>query len=416
MTFTQQLFNWSAIGLAGYVILLVSLCFPGPQRAIVYLNWVVWPPGANFSEPEQFGYSPGAARQINLITETKLRLGAWHVLPDSVHKQLMETSTNNDTLLDSVYDNALKTHETVLYLHGNAATRGFHRRVDVCKRIASGMNANVFVVDYRGFADSGEEIATLTFGCKLANCCTDNIAESDGTPSEEGLIEDATLSWRWLIDHGASPANITILGHSLGTGVASQLTARLTKEGTSPKALVLKAPFSSIPELVFEFRILQFIPLFWPLSYIPNGLGWMWTILDTHFDSFEAIKHITCPILFLHGGRDLQIPSTHARRLFWSAVVNRARAQSTGPRIPTLIDETPVPTDTAGNIVKQDLATPRDVESLAKDVEVSKEIWSDEGYRWQTAELGVTYVELSIAHHDNLHEFERMWQSIQELS
>jgi hypothetical protein len=97
-------------------------------------------------------------------------------------------------------------------------------------------------------------------------------------------------------------------------------------------------------------------------------------------------------------------------------VVNRVQSQSTKSRTLVLIDGTPIPTDTTDDIVKQDFAVLRDVESLGKDVEISKETWSDEGYRWRATKLGVTYVELSIAHHDNLHEFERMWQSIQELS
>ncbi|RKP26650.1 hypothetical protein SYNPS1DRAFT_4453, partial [Syncephalis pseudoplumigaleata] len=242
-------------------ILVASLCFPGPQRSFIFLHWVVWPLGANFSVPEQFGYSPGAARQVDLWTESSLRLGAWHVLPASVYRQQVETANHTDSSRDALYDAALATHETVLYLHGNAATRGHYRRVDVCKltphmqRIATDMDANVFVVDYRGFADSGK--------CHLLY----------GTPSEAGLVEDAELSWQWLLDHGAPPANITILGK---VGHAADIRARCTTDtsaslGVSPKLLILKAPFSSIPELVLEYRILKVLPLFRPLSLLPNS-------------------------------------------------------------------------------------------------------------------------------------------------
>ncbi|KAI9594531.1 Alpha/Beta hydrolase protein [Syncephalis fuscata] len=391
MSLLQKAINWSVAGLVGYAALIALLCLPGPQRGLVYLNWIVWPLGADFSRPEQFGYVAGTARQVQLVTKTNIRLGAWHVLPNELHEQAISAMENNDTRFEAIYNTALTTHETVLYLHGNAATRGFSRRVDMTAKY---MNANVFVVDYRGFADS------------------------EGTPSESGLVEDAWASWQWLIEHGASPDSTTILGHSLGTGVASQLTANLAAQaiylflGISPKALILKAPFSSIPEVVFEFRLLHFIPLFWPLSLLSNGYVLVWHMLYTHFDSFEAIKHVSCPILFLHGNRDLQIPAAHARRLFWSAVVHRSRKQD-GSNL-ALPDETPIPTDAAANALIQD-SQPRDVESMAKHIAVSKEVWPNEGYQLKSEQLHVTYVELKEAHHDNLQDFERMWQSVGQI-
>ena len=61
-------------------------------------------------------------------------LGAWHVLPSEFHPQAIGPMEANDTRLESsIYSRALATRETVLYLHGNAATRGFFRRVDLCK-------------------------------------------------------------------------------------------------------------------------------------------------------------------------------------------------------------------------------------------------------------------------------------------
>ncbi len=91
---------------------------------------------------------------------------------------------------------ALQNNPTILFLHGNAATRAF---------------------DYRGFADS------------------------TGTPSEDGLMQDGRAAFDWLLSNGAKAENILIIGHSLGTGVASQLVAKLDAEGLACRGVVLLA-------------------------------------------------------------------------------------------------------------------------------------------------------------------------------
>ena len=69
------------------------------------------------------------------------------------------------------------------------------------------MNANVLAIDYRGFGDS------------------------EGHPSEQGLVSDARAAWEWAINNGAKPNEILLVGLSLGTGVASSLGAELAAEG-----------------------------------------------------------------------------------------------------------------------------------------------------------------------------------------
>ena len=68
------------------------------------------------------------------------------------------------------------------------------------------LGANVLALDYRGFADS------------------------EGTPTEEGLRQDARAAWQWLIDQGADPDDIVLVGQSLGTAVATNLAQDLAAE------------------------------------------------------------------------------------------------------------------------------------------------------------------------------------------
>lgn len=107
----------------------------------------------------------------------------------------------------------------LLFLHGNGDT--LEASLDALNTLA-GSGFSVYAIDYRGFG------------------------RSSGWPSESGLYEDAESAWRYLVGHERlSAAEITILAHSLGTGPASFLAAR-----HSPKALVLAAPYTSIPDVI----------------------------------------------------------------------------------------------------------------------------------------------------------------------
>jgi abhydrolase domain-containing protein 12 len=111
--------------------------------------------------------------------------------------------------LASLLPLALQTHPTVLFFHGNAMTRAFSLRTRLYSTLSSRLNANVLVIDYRGFGNS------------------------EGTPSERGLQIDARTAWGWLIENGAKEEDITIVGQSLGTGVSVGLAVELAEEGTN---------------------------------------------------------------------------------------------------------------------------------------------------------------------------------------
>jgi abhydrolase domain-containing protein 12 len=84
---------------------------------------------------------------------------------------------------------------------------------------SNNLDCNVLAVDYRGFGDSS------------------------GTPSEQGLINDARAVWDYVVQH-ASEKNgeghgeeeekeIILVGQSLGTGVVAGLAGQLAGEGKS---------------------------------------------------------------------------------------------------------------------------------------------------------------------------------------
>ena len=150
-----------------------------------------------------------ASRSINVHIETtdNVRLGAWLVLPPSKSKYSpFDGPPSADEITGSI-----SNKPTILFFHGNAATRAVPFRVQYCSTYATRLNANVLAIDYRGFGDS------------------------EGSPSEIGLIADARAAWDWTVRHGARPEDILLVGVSLGTGVISGLGAQLAKEGKSSK-------------------------------------------------------------------------------------------------------------------------------------------------------------------------------------
>ncbi|KAG6900397.1 hypothetical protein C0993_011385 [Termitomyces sp. T159_Od127] len=229
-------------------------------------------------------------KTLNLYIKTpdNETLGAWFVLSDRYYQSLPEIPTELVTHVPL----AIKHHPTILFLHGNAATRAASARVLHYEAYSSRLGANVLAIDYRGFADS------------------------TGTPSEQGLVTDARAAWDWLQQQGAKEDDILIVGHSLGTGVTSQLAAQLSDEGLKPRGIVLLSPFSSIQEVIKTYQFFGLVPLLKPLSIFPYIPDLITRAVVHKFDSLSAVPRIKGPVLIVHAEDDWDIPYTHSRVLF----------------------------------------------------------------------------------------------------
>ncbi|BGP01114.1 hypothetical protein NBRC10513v2_004873 [Rhodotorula toruloides] len=283
------------VGVA-YIAFLASLAFEPVQSAFIYLHHVRIPLGVDFSRPESVGFAPGKVRPFNLTTGDGVRLGAWHVLPRDLYEEAVEKYgvPEEGPMPNEVFDAALKSpkHPTVVYNHGNAATRAAGNRVRVARHM-SDMNANFVIYDYRGFADS-----------------------SRMAPSEEGLLTDARRAFDYVYkDKGVPASRIAVMGQSLGTGVSAGMVARLAEEGIHPRALILVAPFSSVASLLETYKLGNYIPILSPLQRFPRLLEGLLRLLRTRFDTRSVIDSIRSPILILHAHNDPVIPLSHTRTL-----------------------------------------------------------------------------------------------------
>ncbi|KAL1923910.1 uncharacterized protein VTP21DRAFT_6945 [Calcarisporiella thermophila] len=280
----RRIVQFSILALFGYVSIIIALSFDQPQRAVIYMNWINLP-YVDMEFPEMVGFPKNKVRNFKIQTADGARLGAWHVLPTTFFQ------ANRLNLTQDSYIEALRSEPTVLYFHGNAGNRAMPWRVNTLRQLSEQLNVNVIAIDYRGFGDS------------------------EGAPTEEGLYLDGRATWDWLIEKGVAPNTVSILGHSLGTGVATWLSSNLTAENTPPRATILIAPYSSIPEVMFEYRLLKFLPVLSPLKSFPYARSFLISQLKHRFDSLSRIKNISGSILFLHGKLDEEIPPRHSHLL-----------------------------------------------------------------------------------------------------
>jgi abhydrolase domain-containing protein 12 len=203
--------------------------------------------------------SAGKTANIKIHTADNCTLGAWFVLSDTIYRDLSFPPLPSTAELH--IPEAVAQRPTVLFFHGNAATRALSMRVRLYSAFTSRLDANVLAIDYRGFGDS------------------------TGTPTEDGLLTDARAAWDWLIAQGASPQDVLIVGHSLGSAVASGLSGSLSEEGVKFRGTVLMSPFSSLYTLVDTYHIFGLFPVMLPITMIPRAAG----------KSGEIEKH-RCPL------------------------------------------------------------------------------------------------------------------------
>ncbi|KAF9220494.1 alpha/beta-hydrolase [Gyrodon lividus] len=273
-----------------YVIVVLLLTVPFIQTHIVFMNAFKLPRNAQFDAPEKYGLAPGKTFNLKIDTSDNQTLGAWFVLSDALYHGIPfppPQRAAEQTLVE-----ALTSQPTILFFHGNAATRALPVRVQQYSSFTSRLHANVLVIDYRGFADS------------------------QGSPSENGLSTDARAAWDWLISNGAKPDDILVVGHSLGTAVASALAVSLSQEAIRFKGLVLMSAFSSMYTLVDTYSIFGIFPVMRPLTMIPRAAELYKTFLLNKFDTLSVITQVKVPVLIVHAEDDWDISHTHSDVIF----------------------------------------------------------------------------------------------------
>ncbi|XP_023168674.2 lysophosphatidylserine lipase ABHD12 isoform X2 [Drosophila hydei] len=314
------------------------------QRGILFLTFITYPKGLDLTKPESIGLY--ATRNFYITVknhdedEDGVRIGVWHVLPKNAARRFrrelnvaadVESAIVNNELSGPIHGNdnnrelerlapALRAEfpvivpeneqlfyerllrmpggTVVLYLHGNTATRGSGHRSEVYKLLRH-LNYHVFSFDYRGYADSDPV-----------------------PPSEDGVVRDAMMVFEYIANLTTNP--IYIWGHSLGTGVATHMCAKLASmKERGPHGVILESPFTNIRD---EIRLHPFSR---PFRHLP----WFdYMVSQPMYDNrlrFESDKHISKfpqPVMIMHAEDDVVVPFHLGYQLYRTGLDTRSRS------------------------------------------------------------------------------------------
>ena len=166
---------------------------------------------------------------------------------------------------------------TLIWCHGNAGTIG-DRIGEFKKFIQAGFNVLLF--DYRGYG------------------------ESTGSPSADGIKEDALAVYQFLLKQGLEWHTLVPYGRSLGSGPAAYLANKMDVGG-----LILAQPITSTLEIGKH-----------AYPFLPVGL-----ILQEILDNETELAGYDGPLLIVHGDQDDVVPFEMGEKLYNSA---RSRQKS----------------------------------------------------------------------------------------
>ncbi|NWX19492.1 ABD12 lipase, partial [Aegotheles bennettii] len=135
-------------------------------------------------------------------------------------------------------------------------------------------------------------------------------------PTESGLTTDVLALYDWAKARSGN-SSIIFWGHSLGTGVATNVARKLQEErGVQADAVVLESPYTNIREAAAHFPITKIYHPFPGFEYLLlDSLA----LNDMFFSSDENVKVLTCPLLILHAEDDAVLPLHLGRKLFETA-------------------------------------------------------------------------------------------------
>ena len=180
--------------------------------------------------------------------------------------------SGDGTKLFGWYVESAATSAVVLWCHGNAGN--IINRLENLRELYR-IGLSVFIFDYRGYG------------------------RSQGSPSEEGLYQDALGAHDYLTrNRMIPPERIVLFGRSLGAAVAGELAVQKPAAG-----LILESSFPSIAA-VAKFHY--------------GGLPLHW-LLGAEFTLIDRLPHLSLPKLVIHGDQDDIIPLELGRQVFEAA-------------------------------------------------------------------------------------------------
>lgn len=310
-----------AASLLLYCAFLGILTVPYFQNHIIYLNSLTQTGGQDVNSPEQWGFLRNQVVPFQLATPDGETLHAWHVLPLGLYQKHEDALVQEPTGLarDITQRLGFKMLRDdpeallVLYFHGAGGTLASGWRPPSYRAMSAAAPDKIHTVaiDYRGFG------------------------LSTGSPSEDGLLIDATALADWALRvAGIPPSRIVVFAQSLGTAVSTSLAQFLA---TRPdpvlfSGIVLVAPFADVELLTATYRVAGTLPLLDPLARFPQVLAWLNTFITSKWPTKDRLADLVkrCEsmpgddmqyhVTIIHAEDDYTIPWSHSDLVYWHAL------------------------------------------------------------------------------------------------
>lgn len=206
------------------------------------------------------------------------QLDSSYDIPDSlIDIFILPASEENDIYALYIGDQSkIATDTVILYSHGNTGSMdNYWQRTKLLANCGGKNRYGIMTIDYSGFG------------------------MSEGTPSEELLYADVDKAMKWLKSKGLTDDRLIMYGFSMGTAPTCELTSK--PRSMSPSKIILEAPFASA-----EVMIQDGSQLVMPGSYL-TGL---------EVNNAEEIKHISQPLLWIHGIDDDFVQISHGETVY----------------------------------------------------------------------------------------------------
>lgn len=224
----------TALKVAGILVLIVTVLLALVwvfQRSLVFLPDKTDPGSAT----DRFDYG----QDVTLSTADGLELSAWLISPEA----------------------AVDREMGLLYAPGNGGNRA--GRIGIAQQLADA-GFTVLLMDYRGYGGN------------------------PGSPSEEGLANDAVAGVDALTDLGFAAENTIYFGESIGTGVVARL-----QDSHPPGGVVLRSPFPDFAAVAGEHY-----------PYLPVQV-----LLRDRFETVEYLQDSQVPTTVVYGSADNIVPA-----------------------------------------------------------------------------------------------------------
>ncbi|CAI5451010.1 unnamed protein product [Caenorhabditis angaria] len=270
------------------ILPILVLLFPHYIQFIFFLN---------FRRLPNTDYNDISANDVNAVGRSFYipgkagKIGVWHMLPRDLSLEYRSKGVHpsDEEMESSLADSKYKI---IFYAHGNSFDRTFYHRVELYN-VLNNSNYHVICFDYRGYGDS------------------------QGTPTEHGIIQDAHTVYSYLKSHSKNNT-VIVWGHSMGTGVSCKLVKDLCLAEKPPNGLVLESPFNNLRDAITNHPI--FLIFKWMNDFlVDNVIIKPLNSVGLRMESDQRITHISCPILILHAQDDRVLPVKLGRALYKAA-------------------------------------------------------------------------------------------------